>query len=237
MSNQTPPIFLRFIDGMLADGEWLLVESLLKMKTIKKIEEELKSRPLSKRPSGEQLQVIEDLNATKAITKNLNLLAKDILRILQALTKVTLKVFSHADMADRFAAMLNYFLESLTGKDRKQFKTSDPEALSFFPFQILQSLKNIYCCFSEERIFLIAVSQDGRSYDPKIFKEAASILGKKEQVDDFLNFLRDVILTSTEVEKENNFYADVPDDFLDPLMATIMRDPVILPSSQQTVDR
>jgi len=79
--------------------------------------------------------------------------------------------------------------------------------------------------------------QDGRSYQPQLFKEAASILGNIEQVDDFLNFLSDVILTSTEVEKENNFYADVPDEFLDPLMATIMRDPVILPSSLQTVDR
>jgi len=30
---------------------------------------------------------------------------------------------------------------------------------------------------------------------------------------------------------------EIPDDFLDPLMATLMEDPVILPSSRVTIDR
>lgn len=31
--------------------------------------------------------------------------------------------------------------------------------------------------------------------------------------------------------------AEAPDAYLDPIMSTLMRDPVILPSSRQTVDR
>lgn len=39
-------------------------------------------------------------------------------------------------------------------------------------------------------------------------------------------------------EKENQeALADAPDDFLDPIMSTLMTDPVILPSSKVTVDR
>lgn len=30
---------------------------------------------------------------------------------------------------------------------------------------------------------------------------------------------------------------DAPDEFLDPIMSTLMRDPVILPSSRQVIDR
>lgn len=30
---------------------------------------------------------------------------------------------------------------------------------------------------------------------------------------------------------------DAPDDFVDPIMSTLMRDPVILPSSRQVIDR
>ncbi len=30
---------------------------------------------------------------------------------------------------------------------------------------------------------------------------------------------------------------EAPDDFLDPIMSTLMRDPVILPSSNTTMDR
>lgn len=39
-------------------------------------------------------------------------------------------------------------------------------------------------------------------------------------------------------EKENQVaLADAPDEFLDPIMSTLMIDPVVLPSSRVTVDR
>lgn len=40
------------------------------------------------------------------------------------------------------------------------------------------------------------------------------------------------------LEKENQeALADAPDEFLDPIMSTLMSDPVVLPSSKVTVDR
>lgn len=36
---------------------------------------------------------------------------------------------------------------------------------------------------------------------------------------------------------EEELYADAPDEFLDPIMGTLMKDPVILPSSKNIVDR
>lgn len=38
-------------------------------------------------------------------------------------------------------------------------------------------------------------------------------------------------------QREDELLAEVPDDFLDPIMSTLMTDPVILPSSRQVVDR
>lgn len=38
-------------------------------------------------------------------------------------------------------------------------------------------------------------------------------------------------------EMEEEILADVPDEFLDPIMSTLMTDPVILPSSRTVVDR
>lgn len=41
-----------------------------------------------------------------------------------------------------------------------------------------------------------------------------------------------------QIEKENQeALTDAPDEFLDPIMSTLMLDPVILPSSKVTVDR
>lgn len=40
-----------------------------------------------------------------------------------------------------------------------------------------------------------------------------------------------------EEKKNQEALADAPDEFLDPIMSTLMTDPVILPSSKVTVDR
>lgn len=40
-----------------------------------------------------------------------------------------------------------------------------------------------------------------------------------------------------EEKAQQEALTDAPDDFLDPIMSTLMLDPVILPSSKVTVDR
>lgn len=36
---------------------------------------------------------------------------------------------------------------------------------------------------------------------------------------------------------DEEILAEAPDDYLDPIMSTLMTDPVVLPSSRKTVDR
>lgn len=38
-------------------------------------------------------------------------------------------------------------------------------------------------------------------------------------------------------KQEDEILAEVPDEYLDPIMSTLMMDPVLLPSSRQIVDR
>lgn len=38
-------------------------------------------------------------------------------------------------------------------------------------------------------------------------------------------------------KQEDEILAEVPDEYLDPIMSTLMTDPVLLPSSRQIVDR
>lgn len=38
-------------------------------------------------------------------------------------------------------------------------------------------------------------------------------------------------------QAEEEILTEAPEEFLDPIMSTLMSDPVILPSSKQTVDR
>lgn len=53
--------------------------------------------------------------------------------------------------------------------------------------------------------------------------------------------MSDLALKVSQVEQEEKanqeVLADAPDDYLDPIMSTLMTDPVILPSSKVRVDR
>ena len=58
-----------------------------------------------------------------------------------------------------------------------------------------------------------------------------SILGSLE------DFSKKVEQAAIKKKADDEILADAPDEFLDPIMSTLMLDPVILPSSKITVDR
>lgn len=106
----------------------------------------------------------------------------------------------------------------------------------------------------------MAVSQDGRSYSHQLFEQAERVLGKHlifchftikiaiypyflvkigggQLIGEIQEFAAKV-LRLEQLEKVNQeALTDAPDDYLDPIMSTLMLDPVILPSSKVTVDR
>jgi ubiquitin conjugation factor E4 A len=237
MTNQQPPIFLKFVNGMINDGTWLLDEALNNMMKIRKVEDEIAS-PQWKAVSDEvKEQKLADLKRSKEVTRNMNVLSNDVIRMLEALAKLTTQVFTHPDMADRISAMMNYFMDRLTGKNRKQYKVKDPNDLLFDPLKLLKSLNHIYCSFSTEQNFVIAISQDGRSYRPDLFDEALKILRRYEDVTDLEILAERVKEEADGAVQSDNLSVKAPEDFLDPIMSTLMKEPVILPSSGKVVDR
>lgn len=57
------------------------------------------------------------------------------------------------------------------------------------------------------------------------------ILGDLDQ------FAKNVEAAASHKKEEDEILIDAPDEFLDPIMSTLMTDPVILPSSRITIDR
>ena len=159
---------------------------------IRQVEEQIASSYWDSVPDNVKEQRLANLKRSKDLTRNMNVLSNDVIRMLEALAKLTTQVFTHPDMADRIAAMLNYFMQNLTGKDRKQFKVKDPNDLFFNPLQLLKSLNHIYCSFSTEQSFVLAISQDGRSYKPELFEEAVKVLRRYEDVENLEELARKV---------------------------------------------
>ena len=49
-------------------------------------------------------------------------MGSETIAVLELMTSGIKSVITHPSMTDRLAAMLNYFLKTLTGPDRKSFK-------------------------------------------------------------------------------------------------------------------
>lgn len=116
----------------------------------------------------------------------------------------------------------------------------DPEKYSFDPVDTVLNICKIYINLKESEAFCLAISQDGRSYSPQLFKFAEDVLiriGGGTLIGELQEVAQKVEKKAVEQLENEEVIAEAPEHFLDPIMSTLMLDPVILPSSKQTVDR
>ena len=138
--------------------------------------------------------------------------------------------------------MLDYNLESLVGPKQRSLKVEKPEDYGFNPKMLLSDLMDVYLNLSAKPNFHQAIARDGRSYKPSNFDAAANIVSRfglksSEELKRW-KYMQDKVTSAKESEEaEEEDLDDAPEEFFDPLMATVMTDPVILPISRSVMDR
>jgi len=145
------------------------------------------------------------------------------------------------EIVDRLAAMLDYNLDALVGPRCSDLIVDNKEKYHFNPRQLLSDVVQVYLNLSTQPEFARAVAGDGRSYRKELFESAAekcslNNLKSPTDIEQLMLFVVKVEEAKVTIEAEEDV-GDIPDEFLDPLMCTLMRDPVILPSSRAVVDR
>merc|ERR1711971_1030929 len=222
IESETPPLFLRFLNLLINDAIFLLDEGLSYMKQIQ--EKEGEREGWSDLPAQERTEAERGFQHTGQLARYHNLMAGETIGVLELLTSSITAVITHPTLADRLAAMLNYFLKTLTGPESKSFKVSNLEKYSFRPGEVVGKICQIYLNLGEcssfpgtERV-LIKV---GRA-------DLASSIG---------HLATSVGRASSQHREEEELLSGAPDEFLCPIMSILMTDPVRLPSSKQVVDR
>ena len=107
----------------------------------------------------------------------------ETISVLELLTTFITQVITHPTMADRLAAMLNYFLKTLTGPDRKSFKVSNLEKYSLKLGEVVEKISQIFINLSHSETFVKAISADDRSYCPDLFSWAENVLLEMSRAD------------------------------------------------------
>lgn len=240
MEAVEPPIFLRFINLLINDAIFLLDESLSNLQQIRQLQTAQDNGEWNNLSSLERQQNIANLQHLGMITKFDNILGRDTINILKLLTNEIKGIFCHESMVNRIASMLNYFLLHLVGPKKRNLKVKDKKEYEFDPANTVLEICRIYVNLKGNQNFCLAISQDGRSYSSELFDFAENVLvriGGGQLIGEIKEFSDKVKRLEKQQKEDQEALCDVPDEFLDPIMSSLMIDPVILPSSHVTVDR
>ena len=240
--------YLKFLNMLVNDAIYLLDEGMKRLPEVRQTLEAMENAEVwNNQPPQEQQERESALRQNEDALRHDLLLANVHINLMEYTTVDITRAFLLPEMVERIATMLNYFLRFLVGPERKKLKVRNPEKYGWDPRKMLSQIIRIYLHLARadkdaSGSFVTAVTRDGRSYSNELFLEAQSIgdrfrLVSVEELDFFAEFI-EKLQSQVEVdEKEDEMLGEIPDEFLDPIQYTLMRDPVTLPSSKVTVDR
>uniref|UniRef100_A0A665TPX7 Ubiquitin conjugation factor E4 B n=1 Tax=Echeneis naucrates TaxID=173247 RepID=A0A665TPX7_ECHNA len=229
--------FVRYINMLINDTTFLLDESLESLKRIHEVQEEMKNKEQWEQLPREQQQSRQSqLTQDERVSRSYLALATETVEMFHILTKQVQKPFLRPELGPRLAAMLNFNLQQLCGPKCRDLKVENPEKYGFEPKKLLDQLTDIYLQLDCAR-FAKAIADDQRSYSRELFEEVISKMRKAgikssiaiEKFKLLSEKVEEIVAKNSQSEMD---YSDAPDEFKDPLMDTLMTDPVMLPSGK-----
>ncbi|EDO44825.1 predicted protein [Nematostella vectensis] len=230
-------IILRFISLLINDAIYLLDESLDYMAQIKKkqLEEaEQESETLSEQERETRQRAFSQLSQ---MATSHNILGCKTVHTLSYLTTELKEPFVCSCVCSRIAAMLNYFLLQLVGPKMSKLKVKDFTEFHFKPQQLVSDIVDIYINLGTSEAFCKEVGRDERSYKPDLFIQAERVLKLIGRPASVLFQINEVARKVQEHLEEEEELPEPPEDYQDPIMNTLMRCPVRLPTSGKIMDK
>lgn len=245
---------------MMNDVTYLLDESLDDITQIHTIQTEMDDKDAwaARTPQyrEEREQTLRGLERQAGMYTSLGAKTVELMKIFTAETK---EPFMMPEIVDRLAAMLDYNLNALAGPKCQELKVRNPEKLRWNPRVLLSDIIDVFLNLNNQEAFVKAVANDGRSYSKELFEQAAKIAIRRSiktetEIAPFRLFIQKVEEAKANMEADEDL-GEVPEEYLgmtdksspppmlilnyltDPLMFTLMRDPIMLPSSKAIMDR
>ncbi|KAL2852853.1 ubiquitin elongating factor core-domain-containing protein [Aspergillus pseudoustus] len=233
--------FVQFVNMLLNDVTYVLDESFGSFKTIYTTQLELRNEVAGMDPIVRQ-EKEERLASAQRTAKSYMQLTNETVAMLKLFTETLAESFTMPEIVQRLADMLDYNLDAMVGPKSSNLRVENLNEYGFRPRALLSEIVDVYLNLMSKQNFIVAVARDGRSYKPANFEKAADILRKftlksPEELK-LWDQLRVKVREAKEAdEQEEEDLGEIPDEFLDPLMYTLMEDPVILPASKISIDR
>ena len=149
------------------------------------------------------------------------------------------------EILPRFSSMLLNVVRLLVGPKGLSIKVDNMESYNFNPKGLLKEICIILTHFGAYELFFTSLAADGFITDSQgniLLHKALQTVQKlhlldRVDIEKLTNVVDKVVAARAEYKDIDALTDDAPEHFLDPLMNTIMRDPVLLPTSGNIVDR
>ena len=234
-AGESSPSFYRFINMVINDTTFLLDESLEKLKKIHEVETQMANESEWNALSEEERQhKMESLGDAKRQVKIWLQLGSETMELFATLTGDAPQIFRMEALGERVAAMLNSNLVQLCGPKCAQLKVHDAQKrFNWDPRRLTEQIVHVYVNLGSKQ-FGNQIAQDERSYKPERFEDILKRLKSILPVNQFERFknLAEQAKQAHEEKTSVEEFEDMPDEFRDEVMYTLMTDPVTLPSGQ-----
>lgn len=227
--------FVKFVNMLMNDTTFLLDECLENLKRIHQTQVLMMNDTAWAELGSEQQQTrLSQLSTDERQCRSYLTLARETVEMFHYLTDDIKEPFMRAELVDRLSSMLNFNLQQLCGPKCNDLKVRNPVKYGWEPRRLLGQIFDIYLHLDCDR-FAQALAADERSFQKHLFDDAANRIERLgirsaievEKFRALITKAHDIYVANQQAEDE---CADAPDEFKDPLMDTLMLDPVILPS-------
>jgi len=230
--------FVHFVNLLLNDANFVMYEALNTFPKIHELEEQLDDPMMAQEERREKEGALQRYQGQ---AQSYMQLANETVDTMQLFTAALVDAFTADEIVHRLAGMLDYNVVMLTGPKSRNLRVKNPLQYHFNAKKLLVELVNVYLSLGSRASFIEAVAADGRSYDPIIFDNVTRIMTNKIGSGDSKvkawNELKVKVAMAKEIaDQAEQDFGEVPDEFEDPIMGDLMKDPVVLPS-KHIVDR
>merc|ERR1719482_1717562 len=218
-------------------------EALTKLKGIKDVQSEMADEATWNAQSTRVRQQRESgLRQDEGHARYFMLFTNEVMGMMKYLSteKEVALVFMLPELAPRISEMLNHFLVELVGPRCSTLKVKEPEKYNFNPKMLLHEIVTIILHFAPFDEFALAMIKDERSFDQGNLRKAVRVLGRSttdlsvrpEHLQALEAFASKCVELKEEHGMEEEDLGEIPDEYLDPVTAELMEDPVKLPSGK-----
>jgi len=236
--------FLKFANGIVNETNSLIATCMEKLPEIRRVQNQMND-PRGWAELGEERR--EEIGSRheeneQEVKRALPLCNKTLKMLGFLNTDPEIRsLFLLEEMCPRLVNMLLHVLTKLVGTKGMELKVENPESYNFRPKEMLQDLCQIFASFTDHSQFQDHCAKSGY-YNLTLLEKSVKTcmrlnLLKGDSLTLFISLPAKIEIALKHVEDDEALKNDAPTEFLDPLLCTFMKDPVLLPTSGTIIDR